>query len=136
MKTKIWKNQKPISLDLHFKFRCPNKNCLSFHWISFKESKLKNFKIVCDYCGTIFKTKPVDKIKICYKDNKKAKTDKSSSGSKKMSVDNINACVKLLTGYGFTDSESKDMINHALEKCGSENPTVLVKFILENLSDY
>jgi hypothetical protein len=135
MKTKIWKNQKPISLDLHLKFRCPNKHCLSFHWISLKESKLKNFKIICDYCETVFKTKTVDKIKICYKKKKKIETNKSVSPTQKISVDNLKSCVTLLTGYGFTDSESKDMINHALEKCESENPATLVKFILENLND-
>ena len=65
MITKITKNQKPISLDVHLKYRCPNNNCGYEHWLSLLETQTKNFKIVCD-CGTVFKPKKIKTLKIIY----------------------------------------------------------------------
>lgn len=70
MKTKKIKNQKPISLDVHLKYRCPNHNCGYEHWLSLLETQTQNFKIVCE-CGSVFKPKRINKIKVIYKDNKK-----------------------------------------------------------------
>ena len=58
------KNLKPIDVDAHFKYRCPNDDCGSLYWISLKESQTKNFKIVCDDCGSIFIPKRIKDIHI------------------------------------------------------------------------
>lgn len=57
---------KPISADYYLKYICPKKSCKNEHWLSYKEAKVKGFKIVCD-CGKIYSPLPIAKIKICYK---------------------------------------------------------------------
>jgi hypothetical protein len=46
--------QKPIDIDAHFKYKCPNKDCCNEHWLSLKEVSIANFKVVCEYCGIVF----------------------------------------------------------------------------------
>jgi len=61
---KIQKNyQKPIDIDAHFKYKCPNKDCFNEHWLSIKEVSIPNFKVVCEYCGIVFS--PYNIVKIC-----------------------------------------------------------------------
>lgn len=137
------KNQKilkPIDLDLHFKYRCTDINCGCDHWISLKESQTKNFKIVCD-CGCIFKPKQISKIKILYvKKNKKQtileKDNKETVKEKeKLSVETQEQCGKLLCSYGFTESESIDLIQKAFVKNSTQDAGLLVKYIIQNLEE-
>ena len=56
---------KPTSADYYLKYICPKQTCKNEHWLSYKEAKVKGFKIVCD-CGKIYSPLPIAKIKICY----------------------------------------------------------------------
>lgn len=66
-KTKI-KNLKPIEIDLHLKYQCPQ--CNTYHWLSQSEAKTENFKIVCD-CSSVLMPKKISRIKIKYHNNQK-----------------------------------------------------------------
>lgn len=158
IKLKI-KNVKPIEIDAHFKYRCPK--CGWDHWISLKEAKTKNFKIVCD-CNTSFKPKQIKNISIeyCIK-NKSSKLTPTSQDSIQSNITSINntqsetkievvekpvirnlldkeildKCSKLLISYGFTSNEAKTLINQAYEKTNSDNVGLLVKNALELIGD-
>jgi hypothetical protein len=134
-------NQKPIEIDAHFKYRCPKSNCGYDHWLSLKETQTKNFKIVCD-CGNIFKPKKITKIKIVYEANS-VKTQQQESVVKNESVvqsyeipvDTENKCVKILAKYGFTHSESVELINKGYLKNPTNDATALIRYIIKNLGD-
>lgn len=138
------KNQKilkPIDLDLHFKYRCSNNNCENDHWLSLKESKTKNFKIVCE-CGSVYRPKKINKIRIVY-DNKKTRnkpdkqptTNKEQEDKIKIPVDLQAKCVKLLCGYGFTTDESILLVDRAFEISPTEDAGLLIKYIIQNLEN-
>ena len=135
-KTKI-KKLKPIDTDVHFKYRC--YECGLDYWISLKEAKTKGFKIVCD-CGIVFAPKPIEDISIIYKqkivqqseDENFAKEDNQKQA---IPVDILNQCGKILSGYGFTESESKDMLVKSYEESGICDKTLLIKHCLKNLGE-
>lgn len=138
---KIWKNQRPIDTDAHFKYRCPDKDCGLSHWISLQESQTKKFKVVCS-CGTIFIPKRISKIKIAYYTVAKKLLDNqkpTESEVKKIEIviplDTLDSCSKLLMGYGFTKDESANLIKNAYEKCENKDPSNLIKFALQNLEN-
>lgn len=123
MKTK--KNLKPISIDLHLKYRCPNKECYIIHWLSLDEVKTKRFKVVCD-CGLIFEPKNILKIKIAYDDsNKKLKQN--------ITIAIVEDCVRILSDYGFMEHESKSLVQKAYSKIEYTDNVSLVRYILHNL---
>lgn len=144
--------QKPIDIDAHLKYRCPK--CGYDYWISLREAKTKNFKIVCD-CKTVFEPKMIKKIKISYGSIKKnlPKKKKIVTESLKKSTDPIpvvvetprekpkiddilkNKCVKLLVTYGFTKSEATDLIIKAYEKNTTDDPVLLVKQALSFIGE-
>jgi len=135
MKTKkILKNQKPIDIDAHIKYRCPDKDCGFDHWISLKEAKTKKFKIVCD-CGCVFLPRTICKIKIFYKTKtiKNTSTQKNNNEKQEIPLDTAEVCVKILIGYGFTKKESIDLLSNAYKNCENKEPTYLIRFILQNL---
>lgn len=128
------KNQKPIDIDAHFKYRCPNSSCCYDHWLSLKQVRTKNFKIVCD-CNTIFKPKQIQKIKILYYDKSKNKT---ATPITKNTQTNISSDVLLqasntLQSYGFTLAESQDLINKAIKTADIGDAGGLVRHILKHL---
>jgi hypothetical protein len=132
------KNQKPIEIDAHFKYRCPKSNCGFDHWLSLKECQTKGFKVVCD-CGYIFKPKRISKIKIVYEDIQQIpKIEKISELEKvvekpKIPVDFQKSCVNLLVGYGFTKDEAIGLCEKAFEKNPVNSSGLLIKYILQNL---
>lgn len=130
MKTKK-KKEKPIELDAHLKYRCPKADCGFFHWLSLGEAKTKNFKIVCD-CGTIFSPKRIKKLKISFCESIVNKPKKIESIEQKINLDLVERCVSVLVGYGFTDTEAKDL----LVKYHKEKPDLgsadLIKFTLQS----
>jgi len=131
MKKKI-KNLKPIDTDIHLIYSCPN--CSSQHWLSLKESKTKNFKIVCD-CDTIFKVKLVKEIKIIYEEIVILKPSSIVSVSpepQKIPIDLLSKAAKILIGYGFTKIESEDLVRSTFEKNPTEDCAILVKNSLSN----
>jgi len=139
------KNQKPIEIDAHFKYRCPKSNCGFDHWLSLKESQTKGFKVVCD-CGYVFRPKRISKIEIVYANilsakktdlEKPTKQDEPTQAIEKpkIAVDLQNDCVKLLVGYGFTQEESLSLCEKAFEKNPVSSAGLLIKYILQNLEE-
>jgi hypothetical protein len=132
------KNQKPIDVDAHFKYRCPKTDCGFDHWLSLKESQTKGFKIVCD-CGLVFRPKRIQKIEIVFSQPKplaKVKQEEVATKEKsEMGLDLLADCAKVLIGYGFTDSEAKSLCKKAFEKNPVDNSGSLIRYILQNLED-
>ena len=141
-------NQKPIEIDAQFKYRCPK--CADEHWISMRQARVKNFKIVCD-CDTVFKPKRIKTISIVYPSVKNTKSvettpvvETDEEKKKDLAVKPIriplqesivNKCVKLLVKYGFTNTESKDLIDKAYDAIGVNDVGLLVKKALEILGE-
>ena len=126
MKTKKIKNQKPVSVDVSLKYRCPNTDCNNEHWLFLLEAQTKNFKIVCE-CGTVFKPKRIDNIKILYA--KKIKTQDPD----KIRESVISKAVPSLTSLGFSKEESLDLINKAYDKQPTDDLSFLIKNTLLEL---
>lgn len=122
MKTKTKTNQKPIEYDMHLKYRCPNESCEQIHWITLLEAKTINFKIVC-YCGYVFKPKTISNIKIKYK----TKPIKLTNTEQQIHQDILDKVSSILIGYGFTKSESEDLIKKSYSKNPTEDSAILVK---------
>ncbi|MEX0595526.1 MAG: hypothetical protein WD512_03420 [Candidatus Paceibacterota bacterium] len=125
------KNQKPIGLDLHFKYLCVNKDCGYHHWLSLKETQVKNFKIVCD-CGTIFRPKRIKNIKINYL-SKIKKISLTSNEDNNIPHDLLDKSIKILLGYGFEKSESEKLLKDSYSirpelDCGKLVKNTLVLF--------
>jgi hypothetical protein len=131
MITKQIKNQKPTSLDIHLKYRCPNNECEYEHWLSLLETQTKNFKVVCD-CGTVFIPKRIKKIKVFYATANKAKKDKTTATKASLtSTVDINIILEkacsVLESYGFSQAESKDLIEQSYNKQPTTDFGILIK---------
>jgi len=119
-----------------------------------RETQTKNFKVVCD-CGTVFSPKRIQSLKILYEP--KTQNNKQPSHQPiiveqkpviepeviaeslkekiEIPVDLLSSCVKLLTGYGFTEEESKCITTKGYEKNPDSNIGSFKKFILQNLGE-
>jgi hypothetical protein len=133
------KNQKPIEVDAYLKYRCPLSKCGYDHWLSLKETKTKNFKIVCE-CGSILIPKQISKLNIVYtEDNSVSATEPPEQikiiEKPKIPIDFKNNCVRVLVGYGFTKEESIDLCEKAFEKNPVNSSGLLIKYILQNLEE-
>jgi hypothetical protein len=117
------KNQKPIEYDIHLKYRC--KKCGQDHWLSFNEASTKNFKVVCD-CGKVFGVKLVKQFKLKYEQQINKKTTK-------VPVDLLDKAVKLLVGYGFTNSEAIELISNSYLQNPNDDFASLVKQTLASI---
>lgn len=131
MKIHNKKNQKPIELDVHFKYRC--YNCSLDHWLSYNQVRTKNYKIVCD-CGAVSRPKRINKIKILYTSVKKERQSAGSSLLHQQAItaptELINKCSSVLTNYGFTKEESSELLTKAYKKQPTEDHKVLIKIAL------
>lgn len=129
MKTTKIKNQKPISLDVHLKYRCPNNDCGYEHWLSLLETQTKNFKVVCE-CGTVFRPKQIEKIKVVY-DQKKQKEAKKEKPVEKTTpqINNslINQAAPSLIDLGFTKLEAIDLLSKTYLKLPIDDLSLLIK---------
>jgi hypothetical protein len=133
-KTKT-KNQKPIDIDIHFKYRCPNTDCGYYHWLSLPETKTKNFKVVCD-CGQTFKPKKINTIQIVYETNTEPTKEHSSKPEKKdltVPVALFARCARILGDYGFSKEEIENLLNKSYVGCPTDDALSLVKHVLQNL---
>lgn len=125
--------QKPTEYDVHLKYLCPK--CGQSHWLSFKEASTKNFKIVCD-CNTLFKVRRLETFKVKYVNStiqtkKKTKTDtKPKSKDHSLSDTTLNKCIKILSQYGFSTYESKEMISKSYNEIQTEDIGILIKTAL------
>ena len=128
---KIYRNQKPIDCDTHFKYRCPNSSCSADHWRTGKEVSVKNFKIVC-YCGSVIKPKQIKGIHIQYvEDNQNEKP--ISQTTSHIPQELLDKCIGVMVGYGFTKDESVELIKSAYIKNPTDNCVSLIKYTLENI---
>jgi Holliday junction resolvasome RuvABC DNA-binding subunit len=138
------KNLKPIDIDAHFKYVCPNVDCGNIHWLSLLEAKTNNFKIVC-YCGTVSKPRTIKKIKIEYveieypkidiNNNIKNKEDSSQESKQELPLDLLQKCVKTLVTYGFTEQESNTLIHYSFNQNPTQNISDLIKLALQNIGE-
>jgi len=111
MKIKI---RRPVEHDVHFKYICPNKSCQDEHWLSLKEAQTKKFKIVCDYCGTIFAPKTIDNITINFLQNETNNNNKAVEVN--LDKDLLVKATHSMISYGFTKQEAKKLIDYAAQK--------------------
>lgn len=140
---------KPIDIDAHFKYRCPK--CNIEHWVSLKEAKTKNFKVVCD-CSKVFIPKRIAKIKIIYDKSQPAKKIVDSQTTKIETIssnnndynkevvadinqDLLEKCQTILVGYGFTRSEASKLIKQTYYTNPSEDAVLLVKLALKSFGE-
>lgn len=144
MKKTRKKNLKPIDIDAHFKYVCPNVDCSNIHWLSLLEAKTNNFKMVC-YCGTVSKPRAIKKITIEYTETESSKIDisdqtKNKEESKeekkqKPPLDLVQKCVKTLVAYGFTEQESDILIRYSFNKNPTQNVSDIIKLALQNIGE-
>ncbi len=114
------KNLKPIEIDAHIRYVCPDNDCGFDHWISLKESQTKNFIIVCD-CGLKIKPKTVKTIKIIYREQQ------NKPKIKEISQEILDKCIKIMFDFGFTEIESEPLVRESYNKFGIDDPLELVK---------
>lgn len=144
MKTqKIIKNQTPIAIDLHLKYRCPNSECSAVHWLSLAETRTKQFKVVC-YCGSVFSPKKISKIKIQYEKKHKTKHCQPEIQPSKETLletkkvippDLLDKASGILQQYGFTKNESQTLITDTYTKHLTTDTTELVKLALKTFGE-
>jgi hypothetical protein len=138
------KKAEPVDYDAHFRYICPSNDCRYDHWVSLKEAKTKNFKVVCD-CGTVFSPRRIKELNILYKEKKIKKPQVVESKKTinvdpivqkpKISVELLVKCCKLLVGYGFTKQESENLLQKAFEEQQTNNPVELVKIALKKVGE-
>lgn len=143
------KNLKPIDVDGHLQYRCPN--CAIDHWLSFKEARTKGFICVCD-CGITFSVKRVLDLKIIFKHKKPIsqsatiapesiqKTNTAQSCVEKTSVIEIpvellEKSTKVLIGFGFTKTEAISMLKETYSVFQTENVALLVKKAIAKIGE-
>lgn len=134
MQTKKIKNQKPISLDVHLKYRCPNRDCGYEHWLSLLETQTKNFKVVCE-CGILFKPKVIDNIKIIYKKKKKEQEQPKpiEKTTSQLNTQLINQAALSLVSLGFSKEEAIDLLQKTYIKQPIDDLSLLIKQTLLEL---
>jgi hypothetical protein len=141
--TKKKSYQRPIELDVHLRYVCPQKTCGNTHWLSLKECQTKNFMVVCE-CGEIFKPKQISKLKILYKEKKPKESPVAVIQASPpinivevskpiLSLDKKNQCAKILVGYGFTEKEAKTLIDKGFAQNPIDEVGSLLKYILSNI---
>lgn len=130
------RSQKPIEHDVHLKYMCPE--CGEHHWLSFRESSTKNFKIVC-FCGLVFGVKRTKNIRIIFEKKKNSLPQSSEKIVEKPKIEMpiipnelLEQTIKALVIYGFRKSEAKEIITKSYEKSPVDNASGLVKQILES----
>ena len=134
MKTKTTqinkKRQKPKEYDLHLKYSCPDCGC--DHWLSLLEASTTNFKVVCD-CAVVFRVKKVAGIKLLYDRALKQARQKTIAPQTSDIESNIlvKQAIEVITNYGFTSKEAKDLVIKCYDASKNYSVSDLVKQALE-----
>jgi hypothetical protein len=128
---------KPTDYDISFKYVCPNKKCNNEHWLFLRETRTKKFKVVCD-CGTVFGVKRIKNITISYFKNKKFLSPplvpkQPISSLNGVPIEVLESCAKILDDYGFTRTESIDLISKTYSQVVDKSPLNIIKFALKSL---
>lgn len=121
--TKNLKSQKPIEYDISFKYLCPS--CSGSHWLFLREVRVEGFKIVCE-CGDVFEPLPIADITINYSEVKHE--EKSAVIDEKT----LSVAKDSLIRFGYSESESVEMINKAYENLECNDAVKLVKYAITN----
>jgi hypothetical protein len=129
MKTKKIKNLKPIELNIHIKYKCPE--CDVEHWLSFEEAKTKEYVIVC-CCKAKLKVKPIKSIGIVYSKSKSCKPNPQKQ-SQTIPIALLESCAKILAGYGYSSKEAKTLIEESYSRNPTDNALVIIKNILTTI---
>lgn len=125
------KHQKPIDIDVHFKYRC--KNCNVDHWISLNQAKTKNYKIVCD-CGKVFRPKRISQVCIKYaKQTENSQTKQKANVAITIQSDILEKCVGVLIGYGFTKQEADSLVKQSYIQNQTNDCGQIIKHILGSI---
>lgn len=140
---KTAKNQKPVGLDIHLKYRCPNHDCGYIHWISLLEAQTQNFKIVCD-CGIVFKPKKINKVQILYAKKNPVKSKIPVHRDENQTTNIVNSpsetilkkAVSYLTSLGFTEPEAINALNKTYSKQPTNNISTWIKNTLLEIKSY
>lgn len=154
--TQIKTNQKPTETDAHFKYRCPNPKCGLDHWISLREAKTSGFLVVCN-CEQVFSPETIVSINIQYStqeekpepvtpkevltedDGELLPLDGEDTEpeptliAQEIPVDLLSRCCKILVSLGYTQSESREIIESGFRDSQILNPHDLVKHSLKIL---
>ncbi|HUU87218.1 MAG TPA: hypothetical protein VMX17_05645 [Candidatus Glassbacteria bacterium] len=134
---KTWTNLEPVEADIHLKYKCPS--CGSENWLSYKETKIQDFKVFCEICENILTPKPVKSITVNFieqqqkQQEQKQQQKKEEAKQTENDLDFISEAENVLIGFGFTKREAKEMIALEYKKTGEKNPAKLVKFSLDLL---
>lgn len=135
--SKIKKFQKPIDIDAHLKYRCPNQSCGQDHWISLLQAQTKNFRIVC-YCGIVFRPKRIAKVRVKYAEQiiktKQTQTN-TKSNNNNIPQQLLDKCSDALIDYGFTKQEAVNLISRTYIINQTDNHLELIKLALQSLGD-
>jgi len=130
MKSKYYE---PSGADVYLKYVCPNGDCLDIQWLTLKESKTKNYKIVCDCCGKVYKPKRVKTFSVQYYEDIRTEKTKPTIKAQETKPDLrfLEEAKKTLISFGFDKDEASDMISNEYEKSKWTNPATLVKNSLD-----
>ena len=141
---------KHIDTDIHLKYLCPKKDCLTIHWLTISEVKTKNFKVVC-YCGCVFKPKQISNIKVTYIDDHVVVDKPPSPAIIKKQVESqrkqqvvlqnktcnsekdfrfIQEAIETLLNFGYTREEATQLIQEQYDRTKTNNPAQLVKLAI------
>jgi len=129
MKIKKIKNLKPIELNLHIKYKCPQ--CDVEHWLSLDEAKTKEYITIC-YCKTKLKVRPIKSIRIIYSKSESTKPTLEKE-SETIPIALLESCVKILIGYGYASKEAKTLVEESYIKNPTDNALVIIKNILTTI---
>lgn len=149
--TQLIKNLKPLEVEAHLKYRCPN--CEIPHWISLKEASTRGFIIVCE-CNAILKPKLITDLRLKYEKKKppikpepiieNVTTDQTEViEPKQVEIEPtpklvppkelFDSCLPVLQNYGFTQSEAGELIDITYQEHSSCGLTDFIKHCLKNI---
>jgi len=129
---------RPKDISANLIYSCPN--CNNDHWVSVKAAQVVGYMVVCE-CGQIFKTKPVKNIKIVYKQKRKKEATNTvpqqeiNNENNQISSHMLGMCIDVLSGYGYTKSESEDIILKTFAKHPIEDISQFIKLCFQTIGD-
>ena len=126
MKTKY---HEPSGADVYLKYVCPNGDCLDVQWVTLRESQTKNYKIVCDCCGNVYRPKRVKNISVQFFDEPQKPPPSETLSQPDLRF--LKEAKKTLEAFGFTKIEAEEMIEAEYHKSKINNPATLVKNALD-----
>ncbi len=125
---KVKKSQKPTDYDISFKYIC--NDCGNEHWLFLREVKTKGFKIVCD-CSQIIEPDVIKDIDIIYDDTEEEVIIEQSGISDKT----MYSCCKTLSDFGYSETESKNMVMQSFDALQVEEPTRIIEYAIRNFGE-